>query len=386
VIVRLVLALAIAVCAPACDLVFSLERLDEVPHVPLDHEAPGDADLTIDVGARVSVETSGADVGVVGDPAGATFEIVGQDGGGLDLVVMHVRDLTVDGVLSISGTRPFVIIARDIVVHGTIDGSANLDKPGPGGGIPDIGMPGQGGMGNVFMKSHSGGGGGGFAPGAGSSGTIMCGGQTLGETAGGPSHGGAELATLAGGGAGGRGGFECMQQPSPGGAGGGALQLSATGTITIDGGAVLAGGGGGFGGAGGSPCDLVDGAGSGGGAGGAIYLDAPAIDNRGTVAANGGGGGAGADTTTQGLAGNDATDPTSPGEGGFAQGKGTRGGHGAVLDGSGAPGMSGTCVNLATGINTGGGGGASGRIVFRGKILARGTPSPSAKILARTAQ
>jgi hypothetical protein len=70
-----------------------------------------------------------------------------------------------------------------------------------------------------------------------------------------------------------------------------------------------------------------------------------------------------------GLPGRDALDPMMPGAGGASTEKGTFGGNGAILDAAGA-GASGQCSdgeNLQS-FNTGGGGGAVGRIVFRSNV------------------
>ena len=293
--------LAIAACAPGCQLVFPLEDVqDKVAHVPVKEETAGAFDLTID--QRVTFDTTSLlFTGVAMGEAGTAT--IRQDNADSDLALMRVAKLTVtqNGQLVITGIKPLVIIANTIEIDGLVDASADVNGvSGPGGGRPGMGDPGQGGDGangdaQGVSNSTSGGGGGGFADGAGDGGRVDCESSSLEGGAAGASIGDAQIALLIGGGAGGRGGLRCPDPPARlGGPGGGALQLTAFESITIgQTGRVLAAGGGGRGGVGSAACPLLDGGGGGGGAGGALFVDAPLIANNGRITAFGGGGGGG---------------------------------------------------------------------------------------------
>lgn len=399
--VKLAVVTLAALVAPGCESIFPLEFLDPVPHVPAEEEAISDGVVVVPAGETYTVTTGNPITPMGPNFVGIEFKQVRQDAFDEalpvpDIVIMRVRELTVDGTLKLQGPLPFVVIAERIVVNGTIDASATKAAPGAGGGTAEQAEPGEGGAGQgVGMnKNHSGGGGGGFAPGAGPGAAVDCGPLSLDGGLAGPKIGDEVLTVLRGGGAGGRGGFSC-NMPTPGGGGGGAVQLTASETITIGGsGKILAGGGGGSGGLGDAECPLLDGAGSGGGAGGAIYIDADEIENRGLLAANGGGGGGGggdgddgAGSGGNGQTGRDATDTVMASEGGGGiQKKGTFGGNGSSAVSAASAGIRGTCSVVQPTINGGGGGGSFGRIVMRyGELIARGVSSPAANELARTA-
>lgn len=388
---RAAVLLALAVCAPGCQLVFKLEDVpDRFPHVQVEDEFTGDVDLDVPAGDRYTLDTESLDV------SGNNFQdlapvVAVQDGVGSDLVLLRVRRLIVNGELVVTGkARPLVILAEAIEISGTIDVSAEHTIGGPGGALSNANAPGQGGFGDtdgVFGGNNSGGGGGAFAAGAADGGMILCAARSVdGGPAGAPA-GDDELRVLVGGGAGGRGGSMCttVGVVAEGGGGGGAIQLSANESITINGGSVLTGGGGGEGGLGTSSCS-ADGGGAGGGAGGAIYLDAPTISSDGFLTAHGGGGGAGGKGGvggSDGQAGFNATaDAPNASSGGFKSGKGTSGGHGA--NPSAAAGEPGDCsAGVQPLFNTGGGGGAPGRIVVRGEVDQIGTVSPPPKLIDR---
>jgi hypothetical protein len=309
---------------------------------------------------------------------------------------MRVANLKIanGGEFFITGSTPLLIIAKTVEIDGVIDASAHLNglQPGPGGGRPGMRDPGEGGLGVVGpQNNNTGGGGGGFATAGGDGGAVECAAQVQGG-GGGVAHGDPQLTVLRGGGAGGSGGPRCPTITERGGFGGGALQISATESITISGtGKVRASGGGGNFGSG--DCSLRDDAGSGGGAGGAIYLDAPHIGNEGVVEAFGGGGGGGGDDAmpsgnagdgNRGHWGNEfmivaPAVTLLPSVGGAGQpSKGTNGGNGARTTAA-APGAVGDCANtLQPFFNTGGGGGAAGRIVVRtrGEVSPFGTIEP----------
>jgi hypothetical protein len=338
-----------------------------------------------------------SDTTVDSDGTGLPYELdvtlEAQSGGALDLAVVHVRSLRVQpGVtLSLRGQNPIAIIAAEsILVEGTIDASAILDAPGPGGyhgggrwgdGHAPTGVePARHGI-HAGTADDSGGSGGchGWVGGKGGLGGAAASptqGAGYGSATGTPLFGG-------GGGAGGSG-TSCG---GPGGAGGGGLQLSAYAAVTVPaGGAVLAGGGGGQGG-----CVASNsGSGGGGGAGGAIVIEAAVVIVSGVVAANGGGGGGGAyaPDNRDGADGADGAGGTSSATGGASgrQSDPTYGGGGSggasanltALNGRDATGQNG---------NGGGGGGAAGRIVIasRSGNAPGGTVSPPAQTVTLTA-
>lgn len=128
------------------------------------------------------------------------------------------------------------------------------------------------------------------------------------------------------------------------GAGGGALQISSSGTLSIEPGASIQAGGGGAAGA------IYSGANA--GSGGAILLEATAVHLEGALLANGGGGGGGGDRSSAGWDGADARDAgVNPASGGSG-----RSGEGCALSGttSGGGGGSGATATSAAGLGESG--------------------------------
>lgn len=389
---------AIAWCAPGCTLVFPLEEVvDKVPHISEEEEEePGDTELLID--EFFSYDTTNAQQAL---PGKADFKKVRQDTEQLDIdvVIMRVGHLKIANqtTFAITGDTPFLILARTVEIEGVIDASAatNGVQGGPGGGRPGMRDPGEGGQGiSALNDINTGGGGGGNATDGAAGGAAECLAGVPGGAPG-PTFGDDTITILRGGGAGGSSFVHCSQVPNRGGFGGGGLQISATESITIAAtGRIRASGGGGGGGSGGT-CSLMDDAGSGGGAGGSIFLDAPQIANEGGVEAFGGGGGGGGDDAENGTGegngmdgqpghwGNEvvaiAPSPVPlPSAGGTGQGeKGTTGGNGA-RNGGATAGIAGDCTLAQKTFNTGGGGGAFGRIVVRvkGEVSPFGEFSP----------
>lgn len=303
-----------------------------------------------------------------------------QEGGG-EVCVIQVGDFVIRSRsgLVVRGDRPLVIMANgDVTIEAeaALDASARGVVPGPGGGRGGLPAspagegpaPGQGGA-HVGTYDDGGGGGGALcgAGGTGGQGDDAAGG------AGGSAISAAFLVPLragsggglgdggrAGGGPGGGG----AGNTGLGGAGGGALQISARGSITVEG-FVLAGGGGGRG------ADNDDrytnwGAGGGGGSGGAILLEAPTVTLGGGagVTTSGGGGGGGGGESSAGDDGQDGAmtlgQANGGGGGGFRYGgNGGDGGGGATLDGE-----DGT-DRASGGANGGGAGGGAGCVVYR---------------------
>ncbi|UJR81571.1 Glycine-rich cell wall structural protein [Sandaracinus amylolyticus] len=315
----------------------------------------------------------------------STMSLAGvvPQGAGPSVCVLQVRNLRVESgaELSVTGSLPLAILATgDVEIRGTLDASAALERPGPGGGAG--GRPGAidgsgwgPGRGGARMGSFDdGGGGGGGLCGAGGSGGA--GGDAAGGMGGaatdaqlliplrGGSGGGLGLGAT-GGGAGATGTFGL------GGAGGGGVQISALGRIRIEG-AILVGGGGGR--AGRSVESGNWGAGGGGGSGGGILLEAPEVvfEGSATLGATGGGGGGSASALVSGDDGEDgrvSLTSASGGEGGGAEygAAGGDSGGGEVLEGRDGE------SNETRSANGGGGGGGAGCIVVR---TAEGTLPP----------
>jgi hypothetical protein len=374
-----------------CDLVFTLDPPEDIPdagdrdagdrdagdpafpHLPASVTI-GEADVVFSVATRIRTDVMTIEPALLA----AQIVLVGQ-AGGPELVVIRGRDVTIAADVIVDGTRPLVIVGREITISGLLDASANLELGGPGSHT--IG-PSIGGDGARVQVNASGGGGGGFGPGArigGFGGIGTCASPLVAGGDGGLAVDDPELQILQGGGAGGLGGLACG---TPGGGGGGALQLSALERIAVTG-TIDAGGGGGVGGI---ACtmigELADG-GSGGGAGGAIYLDAPAIDiaATGVLAANGGGGGGGGcdKTGENGVPGEDARRTETFALGGVPiEGCSGQGGLGAFGAAGGTAGASISCDGQA-----GGGGAAVGRIVLRGVVTQNGIVTPPGAIVAR---
>lgn len=284
-----------------------------------------------------------------------TNDVVQLDASGPNVMVVRLRGLTVSGghVLKLVGDKPIVfLVSGNVLVDsgGTIDASATGATAGPGGSIAAQ-CGGQ--TGNLGANGGSGAGFG-TAGGCGGNKTTGCG-----AVAGSVSTD-ADLQPLRGGCSGGDG------TTGKAGAGGGAVEISASGTITIgtgsNAGIITAGGGGG------QPAITTNNTGGGGGgSGGGILLVSPATASFGSAGAarvHGGGGGEGKDQN-DGHVGADGhpgdNTPAAGGNGGSAGGDGGDGGlcagnNCSVVSTSGLPG-----VSRNTGGN-GGGGGGGGRV------------------------
>ena len=274
----------------------------------------------------------------------------------------------------VTGKIPLALLVKgSATIAGRLVAAASKSSAGSGGfgggsssgksGASCFGGEGQGGTGS---PRHSGGGGGGRggAGGKGGDGTGVsvskggAGGKPVGNTVLVPLFGGCGAGAGAGSGsAGGRGG-----------GGGGALQISASGVITVTGQLLVPGAGGGSG-------LNATGGGGGGGAGGAILLEGASIKVTGILAANGGGGGAG-------CAYYHVTIPD--GQDGQASTTAAKGGSSVYEKGSGGAGGARTSVGGSQGksaYHAGGGGGARGRVHLNSPSISIGegnaSPSPS---------
>jgi hypothetical protein len=210
--------------------------------------------------------------------------IVQAQSGGPDVVIVPLFALTIasGATLRVTGSRPLILAVRgNVSIVGTIDASASGSTPGAGGNWSCGGSNGGSGSGSANFGAGAGGGGGagfGTAGGVGGQGNHD---NNTGSAGG--SRGNANMTPLFGGCSGGSGGG-CS---NAGGAGGGAIQISASGSLTVSGSIKVNGG------VGADGCS-TEGGGAGGGSGGAILLEGAARDtSAATLNANGGSGGDG---------------------------------------------------------------------------------------------
>ena len=379
---------------------------DPTPHTVPAHFPSLAPTGTCDLVIKKSIHTSAFTVDGA-TPSSAclfTFALSGST------AALTAQSVTVMGNVRVMGSNPLVIVAKTITIAGgaTLDASAHLSVPGPGGSAPTSGA-GAGQMGardsftdNVNDFSYTDGGGGGASYGGvggrGGTGTAtsVVDGRVIATAVGGiagrayPIGDDGLIAGVPGGSGGGEPGRDGLSASAcnlamldggtgaiqgAGGGGGGSVQLSATVSMII-GGTINVGGGGGGGG-----CfnnNELASAGGGGGSGGAIFLDSKSITiQSGTIlAANGGGGGGAADYANDphyGGPGGDgpASDQQATGGGpGGAEASG--GGLGGALGVAATQGDDQTSQDRA---RCGGGGGGVGRIVVRthGKLSYSGS-------------
>ncbi|HEY1556161.1 MAG TPA: hypothetical protein VGF94_15090 [Kofleriaceae bacterium] len=216
--------------------------------------------------------------------------------GAAPVLVVRLSSLTVTNghKLVLVGDKPIVVlVAGDVVVDtgGIIDASASGAEPGPGGSFAGQCTSLASGLGGAGTSPNWGGGGGGF----GTAGGQGC----YNVTNGGSPTGSTTLSPLRGGCSGGAGDSNFSGVTPVPGAGGGAIEISASGTITVGSGAnaanLAAGGGGG---------PATKGGGNAGGSGGAILLVSPAAATfglYGAARANGGAGSSGCSGTCGAL-------------------------------------------------------------------------------------
>ncbi len=264
--------------------------------------------------------------------------------------VFAVRSLTIDGVAQVQrdyGNWPLAFVSHgNVLIRGTLDVSAQGFEGGAGaywGGDQSESGPCAG----LWTSGQGASGAGGGEPGGG-------GGQITGlpRTTGGPA--GAAIEPLRGGC---EGGTNLALGTSSGGGGGGGLQITSRTRIDlVDSGVIDASGGGAT-----HENSTPEFSGGGGGAGGNVLLEAPQVVLNGTnvVISTKGGGGAGAGTTTAANGADGGIGPgRAPGGPSTQQAPGGPGGDGTLAPGAGSDFMCSPC-------KAGGGGGASGMIVFR---------------------
>jgi hypothetical protein len=278
---------------------------------------------------------------------------------GRELCLVMGTDVTVAQHVSVTGTRPLVLLATNTLLidtNGVVDASGGMATGGPGADLAcdGTGTPGMG------ANTGGGGAGGSFGTRGANGGTG--GGGATGGTAAMPI---APPSVLQGGCSGTDGGGSPATHGRRGFGGGGVYLVAGT-SLTIFG-AVNASGAGGLKGT------ATKGGGGGGGAGGMVVLYAPAISvtNATRIFANGGGGGGGASGNADGLDGATPNEPLSPalgGGGGGAGGAGS-GGAGGFLSTAPQPGST-------SGEGCGGGGGGVGMIYLLGGDISSAKVSP----------
>jgi hypothetical protein len=297
-----------------------------------------------------------------GEGASATcVPYTGRDAG--LYCVIAGSSVSVDAVVSVTGSRPVVIVAdQTIQIGGTLDAAAHQGhSSGPGADLamcPAGTIPGREGGGTGGSMGEGGGVGGTGGAGNTDLGGGMC--PTPDVTAfragcTGQNGGNSDAATGLGGG------------------GGGAAYLIAGTSITVAGTVDVSGGGGTGGRC--ATCDDTGYAfgGGGGGSGGMLVLESPEVDVTGHVFADGGGGGEGASQSTNGQPGADPGG-LSPALGGnndkldFHGGGGGSGGHIGV-----APTIGDNATSAGAG---GGGGGGVGVIRVIGTLTGTTSPAP----------
>jgi len=300
--------------------------------------------------------------------------------GGPNVALLSVRDLTVAAgvTLRVTGSNGLIIAVHGTaMIAGTIDASADLGQPGPGGsnGAACAGLTGASGTISTGAAGAGAGGGGGFGAAGGAGGCASnC--PVPGGTGGASIDPAARLIPLRGGCSGGNGGGAGAGSGGSRGAGGGALEISALTSIAIPTtGVVRAAGGGGDSGKG-----NAGGGGGGGGAGGAILIEAASVSLDGSACANGGAGGEGLSSNVAEGAGVGANGSCSELFNAVAPklGAGGNGGLGGADDsrpgGIGANGV-------GTGDSGGGGGGGVGVIQLSSSAVvpaaATVTPAPT---------
>ncbi|NOY91512.1 MAG: hypothetical protein GXP55_09950, partial [Deltaproteobacteria bacterium] len=126
-----------ASCALGCPS--GLSRCYEVvpSNVPATLFDPGASDLVLEGDTARFIDTSACAVAGV-----ATHVVPLSDS--IEACVAVVRDLRIGpaATLFVAGARPFILLAAgDVTIQGTLDASADLDEPGPGGALGGVEDP-----------------------------------------------------------------------------------------------------------------------------------------------------------------------------------------------------------------------------------------------------
>lgn len=270
-----------------------------------------------------------------------------------NLVVLPMLGLDLQDELRLTGSKPVILaVFGDAIISGELNASAIGRGHGPG--APSDNCLAQGAPGSAFIFSSGGGGGAGFAQVGTRGGSIALFPFT------GGLGGGLYLVqpnvVLRGGCAGGDGAASMNGlQAALGGGAGGAVQLSVSGRLTIDG-KLSVNGGGGAGGV------TFNAGGGGGGSAGGLVLEASLLELKGNtkLTAHGGGGGGGARDGDDGSSGEDGHDNDAS----VAQG-GAKGGGAAGKGGNGGAATAPSAAEDGTTSAAGGGGAGTGRIHLR---------------------
>jgi len=104
----------------------------DIVHVLSGDAYTGTGDLTIS--APITVDTGRMSFGML--LPGVTFTPAKQDGGGLDLAILHVRKLDVHATVRVVGSRPLVVIADSFELTQTINVTPPCNAPpSPASGV-----------------------------------------------------------------------------------------------------------------------------------------------------------------------------------------------------------------------------------------------------------
>jgi hypothetical protein len=291
-----------------------------------------------------------------GQTAPSIYSNVGQTGGpNVDILAFDGLTINSGFTLTITGSNAVILaVYGNATIAGTISASAGGTTAGPGGGGPGSNSY----CGAIPQDSQNlqfGGGGGGGRAVAGGTGDRASGGST---DSGGAASGSSTGTALVGGCSGNIGGNSCNGSLtgsctseicqasdincSSAGAGGGAVQISASGTVSVTGTITTAGA------AGTTHSGCCQAGGGGGGSGGDIVLEGTSVTHGGTLNANGGVGGNGGNGGAAGGAGgtNNGTSQTAPGAGASSNGGGAGGGgsYGYIVISSGKAAPPYTCT------------------------------------------
>ncbi len=333
---------------------------------PCDPLLPAPQAVSIAGAATYDTDTFVLDSGGTTTPPHA---VINQTGGPA-VTVLNLTSLTIGSAdtLVVKGSRPLIIVVHgDVTIAGTLDAASHrgpsIITHGAGAGDATSCGTGIGGLGGngIGGVSAGGGGGGGAFGGSGGPGSDGAGsGHGIGGMPG-TADTVPTLVPLRAGCHGGMGGTGELGFRGDNGRGGGAVEITASGTITVTG-TILAGG------TGGASSGGDNGGGGGGGSGGAILLDGAGtmVTSTAKLCANGGGGGAGG--TSGGAiiaAAADATCSELVGAAGgiAAGGSGGNGGPGGYIAAPDGQAANGPCC----GDGGGGGGGGVGRIRVHGR-------------------
>ena len=358
---------------PGCSKLLGIEDFSIAPDANVDAPGP-DAQLCYGQGLAPVCVTSAPmgsrtlDVPIDTDAAGTCSDLIAQ-AGGPELCVIAATQITVSATVTVTGTRPLMLLATDsITVGGVLDVSIRRSPARVGAGADFSGC----GAGTAPLNTANGAGGG-------AGGTFGTRGANGGDGApanvvvnnNGSSPLVLPLTFVRGGCRAQDGGDSGAAQGGLGGASGGAVYLFAGTMIDVQGSIFASGAG--------ASASALHAGGGGGGAGGLIGLEAPTINAPGIVAANGANASGGSGSTAGGGAGADGattlfgTQPAATAGGATGGGAGGRGATGAVVASIG-----GTGSTAVAGTAGGGGGGGAGVIYVKGTFTGtQVSPAPT---------